>query len=577
MCVAAIWLALAFTSAWRKSTTVDEVPHLGAGLSVLEFGDFRMNPEHPPLIKVLSALPVYLLDRPNMQVENETNFIGPWFDGLQTEYGWYLLYVSDDLWADIEGVEETRTIPFQRRLMLARSVPILIGLLGGWLAFLWGRELTRATGGGLIAAVMLLFYPEYLGHARFITFDVPTAVSFGALSWVALLFAKRPGWGRGTLFVIVAMLGSQTKLPVTVFVVGTLLVLLALSFFPRQRLKPLVVSLLILATAVGGVFAAWAGAGFRFSFRMDEIDPTAVRSRFIQFDPPPEDSGVLENAIYFAWENRLLPESALATFKHVGSFGNRMVNFNGVWRHEGWYAYFFETFLIKSPIPMVLATGALFLSAAGFLRRGRGRVKAWRMSRGVILWSMTLAMFALMVISKANLGHRYVLFIYFPLSVELGALAWRWLLVGGWKRYAAIVLVSSQLISTFVSWPHYATYFNIAVGTPYEGLKYVADSNLDWGQDVPLAAQAMKEHGWDEVNYAVFGHNRPDNYGIKYRWILDRYPFAVNMPKAVAPDPNLPTISSLNNIESVQALYPGLYDREPDILLNSLVVYLPLK
>ena len=43
-----------------KSQTADEAVHLGAGYSYLATGDFRLNPEHPPLIKILCALPDYL-------------------------------------------------------------------------------------------------------------------------------------------------------------------------------------------------------------------------------------------------------------------------------------------------------------------------------------------------------------------------------------------------------------------------------------------------------------------------------------------------------------------------------------
>src|SRR5205823_14112522 len=43
-----------------KSTTSDEPVHIAAGLSYLETGVFRANPEHPPLLKELSALALLL-------------------------------------------------------------------------------------------------------------------------------------------------------------------------------------------------------------------------------------------------------------------------------------------------------------------------------------------------------------------------------------------------------------------------------------------------------------------------------------------------------------------------------------
>ena len=49
--------ALAGGAALRESVSVDEVAHLGAGVSYLQKLDMRMNIEHPPLGKVLAALP----------------------------------------------------------------------------------------------------------------------------------------------------------------------------------------------------------------------------------------------------------------------------------------------------------------------------------------------------------------------------------------------------------------------------------------------------------------------------------------------------------------------------------------
>ena len=47
---------LAGGAALRESVTVDEVAHIGAGVSYLQKLDLRFNEEHPPLPKVLAAL-----------------------------------------------------------------------------------------------------------------------------------------------------------------------------------------------------------------------------------------------------------------------------------------------------------------------------------------------------------------------------------------------------------------------------------------------------------------------------------------------------------------------------------------
>ncbi len=49
---------LAGGAALRESITIDEVAHLGAGVSYLQKLDLRMNQEHPPLAKVVAAIPL---------------------------------------------------------------------------------------------------------------------------------------------------------------------------------------------------------------------------------------------------------------------------------------------------------------------------------------------------------------------------------------------------------------------------------------------------------------------------------------------------------------------------------------
>ena len=51
---------LAGGAARRESITVDEVAHIGAGVSYLQKLDMRLNVEHPPLAKALAALPLIL-------------------------------------------------------------------------------------------------------------------------------------------------------------------------------------------------------------------------------------------------------------------------------------------------------------------------------------------------------------------------------------------------------------------------------------------------------------------------------------------------------------------------------------
>src|SRR5262245_65712521 len=45
----------------RKTITNDEIVHIPAGYQYLTAGNFRLNPEHPPLIKMWATLPLLVI------------------------------------------------------------------------------------------------------------------------------------------------------------------------------------------------------------------------------------------------------------------------------------------------------------------------------------------------------------------------------------------------------------------------------------------------------------------------------------------------------------------------------------
>ncbi|HEY8181602.1 MAG TPA: hypothetical protein VII32_05140, partial [Thermoanaerobaculia bacterium] len=52
------FIILAIGDIKETSPTSDELPHLAAGYTYLKLHDYRLNDEHPPLIKELAALSI---------------------------------------------------------------------------------------------------------------------------------------------------------------------------------------------------------------------------------------------------------------------------------------------------------------------------------------------------------------------------------------------------------------------------------------------------------------------------------------------------------------------------------------
>ena len=68
--------------------------------------------------------------------------------------------------------------------------------------------------------------------------------------------------------------------------------------------------------------------------------------------------------------------------------------------------------------------------------------------------------------------------------------------------------------------PDYLAYFNQLAGGPSQGYRHLADSSLDWGQDLPalkqwLDREGLQQPGGSNVYLSYFGTARPEYYGIK--------------------------------------------------------------
>jgi hypothetical protein len=103
-------------STWEDSLTVDEHPHITAGYTYLRLRDARLNPEHPPLLKMLAAVPLLSLPL------NFPHAHPAWQKGQQMRMANAFLYESDN--------------DSHRIAVWARLAPILLTVLLGLLLFL---------------------------------------------------------------------------------------------------------------------------------------------------------------------------------------------------------------------------------------------------------------------------------------------------------------------------------------------------------------------------------------------------------------------------------------------------------
>ena len=174
-----IMLMMAVFSIADDVFTFDETAHVASGYSYLTQRDMRLNPEHPPLVKDLAAIPLLFLnldfpkDDPSW-VQNETP---AWWN--QFDFAYRFLYRSGN---------DPDQILFWSRLPM-----ILLLIFLGWFVFFWTRQIfgNRAA---LLSLFLFVFSPSFLAHGRLVTTDVAAAAGAVLSIYYFLKFLRKPNY-----------------------------------------------------------------------------------------------------------------------------------------------------------------------------------------------------------------------------------------------------------------------------------------------------------------------------------------------------------------------------------------------
>lgn len=510
-------LQLAF-AARRNSFTFDECDHIYAGYMAWKHSDFGVNPEHPPLVKAVAALPLLGM-KLQMPVPQDRNVKFDAFIG-----GRDFLFHND---AD--------TMLFRAR-MAAASFTLLLALL----VFLAAREMFGA-GAGFLALALLVCDPNLLAHGALVTTDTGLSCFLVASIYCFYRYVKSPGPWRLMLAGLAA--GCALAAKHTAILVFPMLILLALcelwlgsrsgrvnaSPMPSGSMPPLGTRALRLAGALLLVFGIsvgvlWGFYGFRYAARPAPLQLKPQLSTFIQRLPHPVDVSLLTTAA----DLRLLPESYLYGLTDVRKVADVRASFlfGKMYPHGVWF-YFPVAFYIKSSLTFL----ALFLLALCTFAARKfpfGRETLFLLVPFVVYLAAAMA-------AGINMGIRHILPVYALLTILLGGVAWSLIRRNRAWTYVIFPLLLFQSVSTARAYPAYIAYANELWGGPSQTYKYLNESNVDWAQQLKSTKRYLDQHGVKECWFAYFAEGAIDYsyYGVPCR--------------------PLPTSNSLNSDEPVIA------------------------
>ena len=171
--------------------------------------------------------------------------------------------------------------------------------------------------------------------------------------------------------------------------------------------------------------------------------------------------------------------------------------------------YYFMVLAVKmSPPLLILAALSGFKE---FRKDFNGR--AW-------IWAAPLGHF-LMTVPMQNVGIRYLL-PCLPFILLGSSVVWNRLWAGRRPyRLAAVGLALWMVLTSMVHWPDWIAYQSDWVRNENK-LKYLADSNFDWGQDSARLAEVAKKRGWPTVHLAQFVGLDPGAYGMRWTYWTEK-------------------------------------------------------
>jgi 4-amino-4-deoxy-L-arabinose transferase-like glycosyltransferase len=499
--------ALCFFSLFNDCWTFDETAHIASGYSYLDRQDFRLNPEHPPLVKDLAAAPLLFL---NLNFPNEHS---SWIQ--EGEPVWWLQFDFAR-----QFLYESGNNPDQI-LLFARTPMILLFLFLAWFVFFW----TKKFFGNKTALLSLFFIalsPTFLAHGRLVTTDVGAALGTVLAIYFWIKFLKKPSWKN--IILTSFILGISLLLKFSLLLLIPFLGIITLLYawvYKKPFLKYIILSALIGIIAL--LFVIWPiYQAHTFNYPVQQqIKDTAFRLNSASTPEP-----IAQPILWMSHQPilRSLAHYFTGIVMVLGrAEGGNTTFFMGQISATAWRSYFPMVYLIKIPLPFhILTLLALILFFRSLFKRNPSTIKKW-----LAKYFLETAMFVFLIIywivsirSNLNIGIRHLLPI-FPFTIILVSRATvSWLKKPALKiKYIFVgLLLVWQIVAVVQIYPNFLAYFNELIGGPTNGYKYVTDSNLDWGQDLRRLADFVEENNIDKIYLNYFGGGSPAYYlGDKYQ------------------------------------------------------------
>ncbi len=497
---------LPFLSMQNFSPAADEVTHLSSGYSYLKTGEIKLNPQHPPFIKMLAAFPLLFIDI-KFNSGNK-HLVGP--DLKEWKFGQDFLYEN--------GVD--------RVIFWGRMPMILLSVLLGWYIYKWGKELFGHKA-GLAGLFIYAFMPNIIAHSQFVTTDMGLAVFSFITSYYLWRYFQSPTKINILLSGLTLGLALGSKFS-AVFLLPIFIVLLLVYNYKKYRNLNWLCRVNLILKIILPIF----GLAFLVVWAL----------YFFTSDP------------FFYWKG-------LSTV-YADHNSSHFYYLKGNFSQDGWWYYFLWAFIIKTPVPFLI----LLLTATVSYRKNNLNffndlfilmpiflflfIASWRAHNIGVRYILMIYPFLILFVSG------WVASIIQNAKILPGMDKARSIKLSGKMQnessnlkvlnqthkfyifnFIFLVLASWYIYSTISTYPDHLAYFNELVGGPKNGYRHLDDSNLDWGYDLKRLTEYQKKYPELKVAYAwdtyldagrLYGIKNMESLNSKNLWVTPAGKYAVS-------------------------------------------------
>ena len=377
-----------------------------------------------------------------------------------------------------------------RDIRVARCATVFAAFGLCLLVYFYAASLYGRTA-GLFAQLLFVLSPNIGAHSALATTDLYAACGFVLFLYCLHRFLERPSSSRAAMAAAALALAQLTKFAAICLYPVLVLVLLALAFSRKLGWH----SIIQLLAFHAFFFLAFVNAGFLFDRTLTPLEKYEFRGA--TFQALARIPGL--RAIPLPVPYPYIQGFDMMKFGNDTGDGNIMllgeVRGKKQARSGGFPSYYLVCYALKEPLGMQL----LLLLAIFWIVRHR-RWGDFLAAEFPLLASAGLLTLWLSLASRTQIGIRHILPALAVFVILSGAAFAGWEQFGPRRRLLLTACLLYVAVSVGSYFPHLIPYFNEMVADRKMAYRYLADSNLDWGQDRWVVDAFHKKNGEVRLN-----------------------------------------------------------------------------